>query len=77
MVESSEWLSAPALAAWVRQQPEAARLDKRSLEVDRLRKWRNGGVVSVYTADRWLVRMGICLLDVPEWLAAERPGGRG
>jgi hypothetical protein len=71
MVES-DWLSAPALAAWVRQQPEAARLPAKGLEVDRLRKWDRGGVVTVYVADRWLCKMGIPLLDVPPELGVER-----
>jgi hypothetical protein len=73
MVET-DWLDAARLARWVRQQPEADRLESRSLEADRLRKWDKGGVVSVYVADRWLTKLQIPLLSLPPELAAEQPG---
>ncbi|HYJ22537.1 MAG TPA: hypothetical protein VEW07_10995 [Solirubrobacterales bacterium] len=75
MSEQRDWLDGPKLVAWLEDRylltDPRGQLGKEGS--DRISKWKAGRAASVYTADRILLDLGVCLGELPDSLYRGNP----
>ncbi len=75
MTELGDFLDGPKLVAWLEDRflltDPRAQLGKEGS--DRISKWKAGRAANVYTADRILLKLGVCLGELPDDLYRDNP----
>lgn len=75
MTEPRDWLDGPGLVTWLEDRhlltDPRGQLGKEG--ADRVSKWKAGRAANVYTADRILLNLGVCLGELPDSLYRDNP----
>ena len=58
---STDWLNGPELVAWIEDQGVTPAESKVGSNARVVRHWRRGSKAGVFTVDRVLTKMGLCL----------------